>query len=257
MPQLDADVDREQGEAARACRSPTCSRRCRSISARVYVNDFNKFGRTYQVIAAGGRAVPRAPPTTSRSSRSATPHGEMVPLGSVLQVKQSHGPDQATHYNGYPAADINGGPAPGVQLGPGGGSDRADSLREVLPNGIGYEWTELDVPAACWPATPPSSSSRSACCSCFLVLAAQYESWSLPLAVILIVPMSLLCAIGGRVAHPGRQQRLHADRLPGAGRARVQERDPDRRVRRELRAPGHARVSTRRWRPAASGSAPS
>ncbi len=119
----------------------------------------------------------------------------MIPLGSVVQVKQSHGPDQSTRYNGYPAADINGGPAPGFSSGQ--AQDAIEGiLREVLPNGIGYEWTDLTYQQKLAGNTAVFIFPLCVLLV-FLVLAAQYESWSLPLAVILIVPMSLLCAIGG------------------------------------------------------------
>jgi multidrug efflux pump len=122
-------------------------------------------------------------------------HGDMVPLGSVLKVKESFGPDRGLRYNGYPAADISGGPAPGVSSGQAQAAIERLAA-ETLPNGIGFEWTEL---------TYQQILSGNTAIFIFplcvilvlLVLAAQYESWTLPLAVILIVPMSLLCAIGG------------------------------------------------------------
>jgi multidrug efflux pump len=119
----------------------------------------------------------------------------MVPLGSVLQVKPSHGPDQGLRYNGYPAADINGGPAPGYSSGQAEAAiERIAS--EVLPNGIGYEWTDLSYQQRLSGNTAVFIFPLCVLLA-FLVLAAQYESWSLPLAVILIVPMCLLCAITG------------------------------------------------------------
>jgi multidrug efflux pump len=160
----------------------------------VYVNDFNKFGRTYQVkVQADAQFRASADNIAQLKVRNAA--GAMIPLGSVVQVKQSHGPDQSLRYNGYPAADINGGPAPGFSSGQ--AQEAIEGLmREVLPNGIGYEWTDL---------TYQQKLAGNTAVFIFplcvllvlLVLAAQYESWTLPLAVILIVPMSLLCAIGG------------------------------------------------------------
>jgi multidrug efflux pump len=113
----------------------------------------------------------------------------------VVQVKQSRGPDQATRYNGYPAADINGGPAPGFSSGQAEAA-MEDLMREVLPNGIGYEWTDLSYQQRLAGNTAVFIFPLCVLLV-LLVLAAQYESWTLPLAVILIVPMSLLCAIGG------------------------------------------------------------
>ena len=119
----------------------------------------------------------------------------MVPLGSVVQVKESHGPDQGLRYNGYPAADINGGPAPGFSSGQAEAAIERLAA-EVLPNGIGYEWTDLSYQQRLSGNTAIFIFPLCVLLA-FLVLAAQYESWSLPLAVILIVPMSLLCAITG------------------------------------------------------------
>jgi multidrug efflux pump len=119
----------------------------------------------------------------------------MVPLGSFVAVKRSSGPDRVMHYNGYPTAEINGGPAAGVS------TDAAQAAieqlaQQELPNGMSYEWTELtyqqilagNTAALIFPLVV---------LLVFLVLAAQYESLSLPLAVILIMPMVLLSAITG------------------------------------------------------------
>jgi multidrug efflux pump len=119
----------------------------------------------------------------------------MVPLGSVLRVRESYGPGQGLRYNAYPAADINGGPAPGVSSG------QAVAIMErlaaeTLPNGIGFEWTELTYQQKLAGNTAVFIFPLCIVLA-FLVLAAQYESWSLPLAVILIVPMCLLSAIAG------------------------------------------------------------
>jgi multidrug efflux pump len=119
----------------------------------------------------------------------------MVPLGSVLTVKESFGPSQVLRYNAYPAADINGGGAPGVSSG------QAISImerlaRETLPNGIKFEWTELTYQQIMAGNTALYIFPLCVLLA-FLVLAAQYESWSLPLAVILIVPMCLLSAVTG------------------------------------------------------------
>jgi multidrug efflux pump len=122
-------------------------------------------------------------------------HGEMVPLGALLTVKQSYGPDQVTHYNGYPAADINGSPAPGVSSGE-AVAVMERLAAETLPNGISADWTELTFQQKL--AGNTAFFVFPLCVLLvFLVLAAQYESWSLPLVIILIVPMTLLSAIAG------------------------------------------------------------
>jgi multidrug efflux pump len=119
----------------------------------------------------------------------------MVPLVSLLTVKQSYGPDQLTHYNGYTAADINGSPAPGVSSG-----EAAQAMEglaaETLPNGFGFEWTELTYQQKLAGNTAVLVFPLCVLLV-FLVLAAQYESWSLPVVIILIVPMCLLSAIAG------------------------------------------------------------
>jgi multidrug efflux pump len=119
----------------------------------------------------------------------------MVPLGSVLNVKQSYGPDQVTHYNGYPSADVNGAAAPGVSAG-----EAVRTMERLaaatVPNGIGFEWTELTYQQKL--AGNTAIFVFPLCVLLvFLVLAAQYESWSLPLVIILIVPMCLFSAIAG------------------------------------------------------------
>ena len=119
----------------------------------------------------------------------------MVPLGALVKVTETHGPDRAMRYNGYPAAEINGGPAPGFSSG------QAEALiarlaRENLPKGAEFEWTELTYQRIL--AGNTALYIYPLCILLvFLVLAAQYESFRLPLAIILIVPMCLLFAITG------------------------------------------------------------
>ena len=152
------------------------------------------------------------------------------------------------HYNGYPAAEINGGPAPGFSSGQAQAAIAGDARRSGCPPGMTFEWTEL-----AYQEIVAGNTMLLIFPLCvllvYIVLAAQYESWTLPLSVILIVPMTLLSAHRRRLADRRRQQRLHADQLPRAGRAGVQERDPDRRVRQAARGRGRgtagARSSTR------------
>jgi hydrophobe/amphiphile efflux-1 (HAE1) family protein len=193
VPQLEVEVDREKVKREGIVLTDLFQT-MQAYLGSVYVNDFNKFGRTYQVkVQADAQFRASADNIAQLKVRNAA--GAMIPLGSVVQVKQSHGPDQSLRYNGYPAADINGGPAPGFSSGQ--AQEAIEGLmRDVLPNGIGYEWTDL---------TYQQKLAGNTAVFIFplcvllvlLVLAAQYESWTLPLAVILIVPMSLLCAIGG------------------------------------------------------------
>jgi multidrug efflux pump len=160
----------------------------------VYVNDFNKFGRTYSVRVQAD-APYRARPDDVGQLKVRSASGEMVPLSALMKVKPSFGPERAMRYNGYLAADINGGPAPGFSSG-----QAQDAVKriaaETLPKGISFEWTELTYQeilagnSAVW-------VFPLAILLVFLVLAAQYESLTLPLSIILIVPMGIFAAMTG------------------------------------------------------------
>src|SRR6476469_7847862 len=193
VPQLFADVDRDKVKQLGIPLNNVFS------TLQIYlgsqsVNDFNKFGRTYQVIAQAD-APYRANADNIGQLKVRNIRGDMVPLGSVLTMKQSYGPDQVTHYNGYPAADISGSAAPGTSAG--AAVQIMERLAgETLPNGLGYEWTELTYQQKL--AGNTAILVFPLCILLvFLVLAAQYESWSLPLVIVLIVPMTLLSAIAG------------------------------------------------------------
>jgi multidrug efflux pump len=193
VPQLEAKVDREKVKR-QGISLTDLFQTLQVYLGSVYVNDFNRFGRTYQVIVQAD-APYRATAENIAQLKVRNARGDMVPLGSVLQVRESHGPDQGLRYNAYPAADINGGPAPGVSSG------QAQVImerlaRETLPNGIRFEWTDLTYQQILAGNTAVFVFPLCVILV-FLVLAAQYESWTLPLVVILIVPMTLLCALGG------------------------------------------------------------
>jgi hydrophobe/amphiphile efflux-1 (HAE1) family protein len=159
-----------------------------------YVNDFNRFGRTYQVVAqADGPFRSQIEDIGNLRVRNAA--GDMVPLGALVRTRETFGPDRVMHYNSFPTSDINGSLAPGVSSG------QAVALMErlaaeTLPQGMGFEWTELTFQQVQEGATLLLVFPLSVLLA-FLVLAAQYESWSLPLVVILIVPLSVLAAMGG------------------------------------------------------------
>jgi hydrophobe/amphiphile efflux-1 (HAE1) family protein len=193
VPQLYVDVDREKVKQE-GISLTDLFQTMQIYLGSVYANDFNRFGRTYQVIVQAD-APYRATAENIAQLKVPNDSGEMVPLGSVLRVRESFGPDRSLRYNAYPAADINGAPAPGVSSG------QANAImerlaKETLPNGIGYEWTDLTYQQILAGNTAAFVFPLCVLLA-FLVLAAQYESWSLPLAVILIVPMCLLCAITG------------------------------------------------------------
>ena len=153
----------------------------------------------------------------------------MVPLSSVATFRYGSGPVQVTRYNNYPAAELQGQTPPGVASG--------DSLRTMeelaaqnLPPGFAFEWTGLAFQQQAAGNTAPLVFAVAVLCV-FMVLAAQYESLTLPLAVILIVPMCVLAAMTGVNLRGHGQQYPDPDRPDRADRARGQERDPDRRVR--------------------------
>ena len=193
VPQLDADIDRVKAKQ-QGVPLQNLFETMQIYLGSIYVNDFNRFGRTYQVIAqADAQFRDRAEDITRLKTRNAK--GQMVPLGTLVKVTETHGPDRAMRYNGYPAAEINGGPAPGFSSG------QAEALiaklaNENLPKGAAFEWTELTYQRIL--AGNTAVYVYPLCILLvFLVLAAQYESFRLPLAIILIVPMCLLFAITG------------------------------------------------------------
>ena len=159
-----------------------------------YVNDFNFLGRTYEVIAqADARFRRDSQDLTGMKARNAA--GEMVPIGSVAQLKDATIPYRVPRYNLYPAAEVQGVAAPGVATGT--ALHRMEALAAtVLPPGIGYEWTEIAFQQE-QKGTPTMLVFGAAALFVFLVLAANYESWRLPLAVVLIVPMCLLASVTG------------------------------------------------------------
>jgi hypothetical protein len=119
----------------------------------------------------------------------------MVPLGTVVAARNVDGPLVVTRYNMYPAAAVNGGNLPGVSTGT--VIDKTEALgRQDLPEGMAFEWTEL-IYLQIQAGGGAAFAFVGAVVLVFLVLAAQYESWSLPLSIILVVPMCLLCALGG------------------------------------------------------------
>ena len=193
VPQVNADVDREKAKAEGVDLGDVFET-MQSYLGSLYVNDFNRFGRTYQVNVSADPSYRHEPEDILRlKTRNAA--GEAVPLGSFVTVRQGVGPDRVQHYNGYPTAEINGGAAPGFSTGQ--AQDAMEKLaKDNLPNGMSFEWTELTYQQIL--AGNTSVVVFPLCVLLvFLVLASLYESLSLPLAVILIVPMVLLSAIAG------------------------------------------------------------
>ncbi len=193
VPQLMADVDRVKARQLGVKVSDVFDT-MQVYLGSLYVNDFSRFGRTYQVKLQADAAF-RAHAEDIGRLKTRNDRGEMVPLSSLLRVDQSFGPDRVMRYNGYTAADINGGPAPGYSSGQAQAAVERIA-RETLPKGITYEWTELTYQEILAGNTA-AIVFPLAVLLVFLVLAALYESWTLPLAVILIAPMALLAAILG------------------------------------------------------------
>jgi len=160
----------------------------------IYVNDFNRFGRTYEVIAQADTPF-RSRPEDIAQLKVRNNQSAMVPLGAMVHVSETTGPDTAMRYNGFRAADLNGGPAPGYSTGQAQAA-MTKILDETLPKGMRYEWTDLT-----YQQILAGNTALLVFPLCvllvFLVLAAQYESLFLPLAIILIVPMCLFSAITG------------------------------------------------------------
>ncbi len=193
VPQIDARVDREKVKTYGIALNDIFDT-MQVYLGSLYVNDFNQFGRTYQVNVQAESPYRLRPEDIVRlKTRNAA--GEMIPLGSVVNVQPSYGPDRVMHYNGFPAADINGAPAPGYSSGQ-AETAMAQMLDSQLPNGMKFEWTELTYQKILAGNTMVYIFPLSVFLV-YLVLAAQYESWSLPLVVILIVPMTLFSAIAG------------------------------------------------------------
>src|SRR5690606_7763612 len=160
-----------------------------------YVNDFNRFGRTWQVIAQADAPF-RDSVEDIANLRTRNDRGEMVPIGSMVSVRQTYGPDPVLRYNGWPAADLAGDVDPRVMSSTEGMAKVAELAADLLPDGMQIEWTDLS-----YQQTTQGNAALVvfplAILLAFLVLAALYESWTLPLAVILIVPMTMLSALFG------------------------------------------------------------
>nr|MBF0682461.1 efflux RND transporter permease subunit [Pseudomonas sp.] len=193
VPQVDADIDREKAKTHGVAIDEIFDT-MQVYLGSLYANDFNRFGRTYQVNVQADQRF-RLDPEQIGQLKVRNGRGEMVPLSTFVKVSDSAGPDRVMHYNGFLTAEINGAAAPGYSSG------QAEAamerlLRAELPNGMSFEWTELTYQQILAGNTAMFVFPLCVLLA-FLVLAAQYESWSLPLAVILIVPMTLLSAIAG------------------------------------------------------------
>ncbi|UST61798.1 efflux RND transporter permease subunit [Pseudomonas moraviensis] len=199
VPQVDAAIDREKAKTHGVAVSDIFDT-LQIYLGSLYANDFNRFGRTYQVNVQAEQQF-RLESDQIGQLKVRNNKGEMIPLATFIKVSDTSGPDRVMHYNGFITAEINGAAAPGYSSGQG---EKAIEklLKEELPNGMTYEWTDLTYQQILSGNTALFVFPLCVLLA-FLVLAAQYESWSLPLAVILIVPMTLLSAITGVIISGG------------------------------------------------------
>ncbi|MGQ3281336.1 MAG: efflux RND transporter permease subunit, partial [Shinella sp.] len=193
VPQLYADLDRSKAQQL-GVRVTDVFETLQIYLGSLYVNDFNAFGRTYSVRVQADSAF-RAKPEDIGQLKVRSQTGEMIPLAALLKVDATTGPERTTRYNGFLAADINGGPAPGFSSGQAEAAVEKIAA-ETLPAGIDFEWTDLT-----YQQILAGNSSifvfPLALLLVYLVLAAQYESLTLPIAIIMIVPMGVLAALAG------------------------------------------------------------
>ena len=199
VPQVDAAIDREKAKTHGVAVSDIFDT-LQIYLGSLYANDFNRFGRTYQVNVQAEQQF-RLESDQIGQLKVRNNRGEMIPLATFIKVSDTSGPDRVMHYNGFITAEINGAAAPGYSSGQ---AEKAIEklLKDELPNGMTYEWTDLTYQQILSGNTALFVFPLCVLLA-FLVLAAQYESWSLPLAVILIVPMTLLSAITGVILSGG------------------------------------------------------
>ena len=193
VPQLYADIDRTK---ARQLGVPVTEvfDTLQTYLGSTYVNDFNRFGRTYTVRVQADAPF-RAQPEHIGQLKVRSTSGEMIPLSAVLNVRTDSGPERAMRYNGFLSADINAGAAPGFSSGQ--AQEAVERIaKETLPKGFAFEWTELTYQEIL-AGNSAVIVFPVAILLVFLVLAAQYESMTLPIAILLIIPMGLLAALTG------------------------------------------------------------
>jgi multidrug efflux pump len=194
VPQLSLSIDRAKAKAE----GVTLTELFETLQiylGSAYINDFSRFGRTYQVIAQADASFrERAEQIGELRTRNAA--GELVPVGSVVEVKHAYGPDPVVRYNGFPAADLVGQADPTKMSSAEAIAAVSGSALTTLPPGFAYEWTDLSYQQV--------SEGRAnlvvfplAVLLVFLVLAALYESWVMPLAILMIVPLCVLAAMIG------------------------------------------------------------
>jgi len=194
VPQLDVQVDRDKAKAQGVSLTDLFST-LQTYLGSSYVNDFNRFGRTWRVMAQADGEF-RDSVEDIANLRTRNDRGEMVPIGSMVHITTTYGPDPVIRYNGYPAADLIGDADPRILSSAQAMTQLETMSSQLLPNGMNIEWTDLSYQQATQGNTA-FIVFPVAVLLAFLVLAALYESWTLPLAVILIVPVTMLSALVG------------------------------------------------------------
>ncbi|MBF7978953.1 MULTISPECIES: multidrug efflux RND transporter permease subunit OqxB [Rahnella] len=194
VPQLDAHIDRDKAKAQGVSLDELFST-LQVYLGSSYINDFNRFGRTWKVMAQADGQF-RDSVEDIGNLRTRNDKGEMVPIGSMLNITTTYGPDPVIRYNGYPAADLIGDADPRILSSAQAMTELTAMSKNLLPNGMNIEWTDLSYQQSTQGNAALIVFPMSVLLA-FLVLAALYESWTLPLAVILIVPMTMLSALFG------------------------------------------------------------
>jgi multidrug efflux pump len=193
QPQIFVDLNRSQAKSQGVALTDIFDT-LQTYLGSMYTNDFTRFGRNWQVNAQAESEFRLQPEDIGRlKTRNAA--GQIVPLGAFLSVEETGGPTIVNHYNMFPSAEINGGTAPGVSSGQ-AITTMEKLAAEQLPSSMGYEWTELALQQKLAGSTAIFVFILGAVLV-FLVHSAEYESWSLSLSIIMIVPMCMLPAIGG------------------------------------------------------------
>jgi multidrug efflux pump len=193
VPQLFVKIDRAKAKAIGVPLSNVFDA-LQIYLGSLYVNDFTQFARNYQVIVQADSLF-RMRPTDVGKLKVRNKQGGTIPLATVVNIQDINGPAIVTRYKMFPSAAVSGGTLPGVSSGQ-AIREIENTAKEVFPPTIGFEWTELTLLQKLAGNTAMIVFAL-AVVLVFLVLAAQYESWTLPLAVILVVPMCLLCSIAG------------------------------------------------------------
>ncbi|HEB0143697.1 TPA: multidrug efflux RND transporter permease subunit SdeB [Serratia marcescens] len=194
VPQLDAKIDRDKAKAQGVPLNALFST-LQTYLGSSYINDFNRYGRTWKVMAQADGQF-RDSVEDIANLRTRNDKGEMVPIGSMVNIGTTYGPDPVIRYNGFPAADLIGDADPRVLSSTQAMGALTQMAGKLLPNGMNIQWTDLSYQQS----TQGNAALvvfPVAVLLAFLALAALYESWTLPLAVILIVPMTMLSALFG------------------------------------------------------------